>query len=184
MKALNLKENSDKLNSEFTGDKIEINKTMSRIMREAKNRAKPSSCLICGKEQTSFCNSHTVPAFCLRNIEKDGKVCTCNSIVKYPFYIKSENGINEAGSFRLICRECDSVVFQEYENPKAYNEKPSSKILAQIALKNGLKAISKRMDEIKMYDVLKEKPMGKENFIEGIQAIKEMERITCLHFSS
>jgi len=175
MKALNLKENSDKLNSEFTGDKIEINKTMSRIMREAKNRAKPSSCLICGKEQTSFCNSHTVPAFCLRNIEKDGKVCTCNSIVKYPFYIKSENGINEAGTFRLICRECDSVVFQEYENPKAYNEKPSSKILAQIALKNGLKAISKRMDEIKMYDVLKEKTIGKENFIEGIQAIKEMD---------
>ena len=175
MKPINIKENSDKFNSEFNGDKIEINKTMNGIMREAKLRAKPSVCLICGKEQTSFCNSHTVPAFCLRNIEKNGKVCTSNSIVKYPFYIKTENGINEAGTFRLICRECDSVTFQEYENPNAYNSEPSSKILAQIALKNGLKAISKRMNEINMYDILRDRTVGKDKFIDAMTTIEIMD---------
>lgn len=175
MKTINIKENSDKLNSEFVGDRVEINKTMNGIMREAKSRAKLSACLICGKEQTSFCNSHTVPAFCLRNIEKNGKVCTSNSIVKYPFYIKTENGVNEAGTFRLICRECDSVIFQEYENPNAYNSAPSSKILAQIALKNGLKAISKRLNEINMYGILIDRTLGKEKFIDGMTTIEKMD---------
>lgn len=175
MKVLNIKESSDELNQEFTGDRIEVNKTMSRIMRDAKNRAKPARCMICGKEQTSFCNSHTVPAFCLRNIEKAGKVCTSNSIVQYPFYLKSENGVNEAGTFRLICRECDNVIFQEYENPNAYNQIPSSKILAQIALKNSLKSISKRMDEINMYDILKDITTGNEQYINGTNTINEMD---------
>ncbi|MDE7348081.1 MAG: hypothetical protein K2N53_00280 [Clostridia bacterium] len=176
MKPINIKENSDRLNSEFIGDRIEINKTMNSIMREAKSRAKLSTCLICGKEQTSFCNSHTVPAFCLRNIAKNGKVCTSNSIVKYPFLIKAVNGVNEAGTFKLICHKCDGFIFQEYEDPSAYNKsEPSSKILAQIALKNGLKAISKRMNELKMYDILREQTLGNEKFIDGMIAIAKMD---------
>lgn len=172
MKAFNIKENIDKIIAVSIGDNVEINKGMSRIMREAKNQAKPHCCLICEKEQTSFCNSHTVPAFCLRNIQKNGKVFTCNSIVKYPFYLKKESGINDAGTFRLICRECDNNVFQDYENPSAYDTEPNTKILAQIALKNSLKAISKRMNEIQMYEVLKKYTVGKERLLDAFSSVE------------
>lgn len=41
MKILNLKDNSDKIKEEFQDDKVEVNKRMSRILREAQHRAKP-----------------------------------------------------------------------------------------------------------------------------------------------
>lgn len=61
-----------------------------------------------------------------------------------------EKGIREAGTFQLICRECDSVIFQEYENEDNYKKEPNGMMLAQIAMKNYLKAISKRLNELEI----------------------------------
>lgn len=60
-------------------------------------------------------------------------------------------GVGEAGTFLFICRECDSVTFQDYENEKIYNSPLANKVLAEIALKNYLQIIYKRTVENQIY---------------------------------
>ena len=46
------------------------------IQKKAKILSKSTRCLICGKETSSMCNSHVVPAFILKEISF--------SVYKYP----------------------------------------------------------------------------------------------------
>lgn len=137
---------------------IELNKKMSKAMAEIRREIKSGQCFYCGKSVDSYCNSHNIPRFCLKNIGSDGEVVGPNAILGLPkmgvSIGKETLGINEAGTFSLICRECDSVIFQDYENPSNYelDKKPSQKMLAQIALKNYLKFIHKRKLEIALLE--------------------------------
>lgn len=130
--------------------KVEINKAMNGMLRQARENARLDTCYICGKPCSSFCNSHSIPQFCLKRITKDGKL--------YPSILNSglpladrEYGVKEAGTFQLICRDCDSKIFQEYETPEAYASVPKGRVLAQICMKNYLQMISKRRREIELY---------------------------------
>ena len=80
-------------------------------------------------------------------------VLTLNSLIDLPF-IKKETGVGQTGTFQIICRDCDSKVFSDYENPDNYSSMPTQKMLAQIALKNNLKYISKRKQEIGLHTVI------------------------------
>lgn len=141
--------------SNLGDEKITVNKAVSKINRHIREKAKASTCCVCGKECTSFCNSHSIPQFSLRNIAEKGKVA---QVLQGEFPLMKENvGINSAGTFQLICRECDSSIFQKYENPGAYLLQPTERILAQIALKNELHMISKRNHEVELYDFLEKK---------------------------
>ena len=135
--------------------KVEINKFHSRFNREVREAAKLTKCYVCGKECTSFCKSHSVPQFCLKRIAPDGKVYFSGMQQDIPF-MGEDVGVKEAGTFQLICRECDSRLFQDYENPAVYQTPPSGKVLAQIALKNYLQMISKRFRERVLYSRLSE----------------------------
>lgn len=132
-------------------DIIQVKKTVNDIIKDSRAQSKLNNCYYCGKKCTSFCNSHSIPQFCLRNIAIKGKVYYSNTILDIPV-MKDDKGVNEAGTFHLICPDCDSKVFQDYETPENYNEIPSTKMLAQIHMKNNLKNISKRLMEIEMYD--------------------------------
>lgn len=132
---------------------IVLNKMLSQTLSEVRAEAKDAVCFHCGETVTSFCNSHNVPRFCLENIGVAGKVTGPNAILGLPTMGvsigKEFQGIGEAGTFRIICRECDSKIFQEYENPDNYKDTPpTQKMLAEIAMKNYLKFISKRKLEI------------------------------------
>ncbi|MDU6015691.1 MAG: hypothetical protein E6Y82_05830 [Clostridium perfringens] len=133
-------------------NKIEQKKTINRELARARKESKQEKCKYCGKETTSFCNSHTLPAFCLRNIANEGKVLITNALVGFPL-IDEEKGVNNAGTFQLICRDCDSKIFQEYEDPENYKEKPTNEMLAQIAMKNSLRYIGKRQYEYAIFDL-------------------------------
>ena len=91
---------------------IEATKALNKMIKDSRNQAKQSNCYYCGNDCDSFCNSHTLPAFCLRNIAQNGKVFYSNTILDLPL-LKDDNGVNEAGTFHLICRDCDSKVFQD-----------------------------------------------------------------------
>ncbi|MEK5358046.1 hypothetical protein [Paenibacillus sp. FSL L8-0709] len=134
----------------FDKKKIEFNKRVGSFLKVSRADAKNAECYICGKECSSFCNSHSVPQFCLQNISFAGKFYHSGNLVDMPMLDK-EKGIGEAGTFKIICRECDSSVFSDYENPEAYYQRPTDKMLAQIAMKNELKSISKRQFEIQLY---------------------------------
>ena len=146
-----------KTDEKFNKDKvIQAKKQFSSMKKESEQKTKLTKCYYCGKVCESFCNSHTLPAFCLKNIALDGKVFYMNTILNIPL-LKDDKGINEAGTFHLICRDCDSKIFQDYENPDNYENKPSIKMLAQIDMKNNLKNISKRLIENHMYDIMPDK---------------------------
>jgi len=135
--------------------KIPINKFASRIFKKAREQAKDATCHLCGKPCTSFCNSHSVPHFTLENIAENGKVeeTLQGALPTSP----KDTGLNQAGTFHLICHDCDNTVFKDYENPDAYQKPPSDIMLAQIAVKNYLQMISKRKVESKLYDLLEQR---------------------------
>lgn len=138
------------------GDKkITVNKFASRINRKARERAKEDTCCVCGKICTSFCNSHSIPQFALHRIAENGKVAQVLQ-GEIPT-MGDDTGLNSAGTFRLICRECDSSIFQKYENPNAYSKQPTEQMLAQIAMKNELHMISKRKHEIELYNLMEQR---------------------------
>lgn len=139
-------------------DKILFRKRMSEKMSYISSLIKGDACFACGKKVTGFCNSHSIPRFCLESIANNGLVIGGNAIIRANisghYYAKTYIGIKEAGTFRLICRECDSTMFQNYENPESYLEDspPPQKVLAEIALKNYLEYINKRKYEIAIYE--------------------------------
>ena len=141
---------SDEDRNRFNQHKIQYNKQLSSFLRRSREESKNTSCFYCGKPCKSFCNSHSVPRFCLKNIAIDGMVYHSNTVINMPLY-DIQKGVNEAGTFHIICSECDNNVFSDYEEPSNYNNAPSDKMLAQIALKNNLLSISKRQLEIVLY---------------------------------
>ena len=136
-------------------DIISASKAINGLIKDSRALAKPAKCYYCDEPCDGFCNSHTLPAFCLRNIAQKGKVFYSNSILDLPT-LKNDKGVNESGTFHLICRDCDSKIFQAYENPDNYDEIPTTKMLAQIDMKNNLKNISKRLIELEMYRLMGE----------------------------
>lgn len=137
----------------YESHKIAIRKHSAQIIKEAKQKAKRQTCYICGKECSSFCISHSVPQVFLKRIATNGKVYFSGIQLDMPL-LGPDTGVKEAGTFRLICRECDSKVFQDYEDISAYNQLPTGKMLCEIAMKNYLLMIGKRLQEYEMYNSL------------------------------
>ncbi len=130
---------------------INFHKALSMGESFAKKNIRPNNCLICNSSKNSFCNSHSVPARCLRAIAINGEVKSFNGLVKIPA-VDGDKGVNEAGTFRLICRKCDDEVFKDYETFEKYTDKkPADKILHEIALKNYLKYYHKKAFEAEAF---------------------------------
>lgn len=129
---------------------IELRKEYSRIISKSRQQAKKSECLWCGKKITRFCNSHSVLQFVLENIDLDGKLDYFNSMLNLPL-INEDKGITEAGTFKLICSDCDNTIFQDYEEFSKLESKPTEVMLEEIALKNVLMMLNKGYFEIELY---------------------------------
>lgn len=135
---------------------IYIRKILNDYKSRATANAKSDTCYLCQKKSSSFCNSHSVPKFCLKNIAAQGEVYYINTILKNKCISASE-GIGRAGVFKIICRDCDSKWFQDYENPSSYEKRMSKQMMAQIALKDSLLMLSKRFHEKELYKLFADK---------------------------
>lgn len=135
---------------------IELRKKTSSAMKEIRNRARRDYCYYCGKKVEGFCNSHSVPAFCLKNISVKGVVLNTNEMLGIPT-IDTRYGINNATTFHIICKECDNKLFRNYENPSNYEQLPTQEMFAEIDLKNCLRSIDKKFREIELYSLIEEK---------------------------
>lgn len=135
---------------------IEIRKKFGEVRRESQKRAKPTKCIICGKETSEFCNSHSIPQFALKNIASNGQVINGACALDI-FFMDSKDGINRSGTFVYICRECDSKIFADYENEEALLNQPSNLLMAEIDLKNTLIQLAKRHNEVELYNIIQEK---------------------------
>lgn len=167
--------NFTKIDKEKQPDEIiDAKKNFNKTIKDSRRLSKLKKCYYCMTDCDSFCNSHTLPAFCLRNIAQNGKVYYSNSILNLPL-LKNEKGINEAGTFHLICRDCDSKIFQDYENPNNYEDIPSMKMLSQIDMKNNLKNISKRLMEKEMYDIMLERFKAREEWTHAKKYVSDLD---------
>lgn len=146
---------TEKERLEYENRKIQTNKMLTRIIAQARKNAKPDHCYLCKGKCSSFANSHTVPRFTLRSIANHGKLALPLQ-QEIPTLGKSI-GIGNAGTFHLICSNCDNTRFQKYEDPVAYDKAPDNVMLAQIALKNYLRLISKRHEEYQLYELAKKR---------------------------
>lgn len=134
-------------------DKREARKKYSAFQRQVRENAKLKKCIICGKDCSSFCNSHTIPQFVLKKIAKNGELVTGMSLLKNPL-LDREVGIKKTITFNIICNDCDNTLFQEYEDSNAYNKKISMQMIQKIALKNHLRMLAKRLQEIENHKML------------------------------
>ena len=123
-------------------EKKELRKIIKKAQYDSRKELLEAKCFYCGKK-TAFCNSHFVPKSYLKNIAENGEVFLSHKAMKIDV-VEQSTGVNATGTFRLICRDCDNTIFKDYENFN-YDDQPSTTILAQIALKNFLKLIDKRM---------------------------------------
>lgn len=146
---------------------IKEKKKWAKLFLRARTEAKMSHCLLCGKSVTSFCKSHTVPKMILKNISDSGNLLTSNALFGIETH-KVKTGIENTGTFFVICNDCDNTWFQDYENPENLLGDLSDKILAEIALKNYLLFLSKRYFENKLYPC-----MFEENFVRHINTQNE-----------
>lgn len=134
-------------------DFIELKKQMNTIIKKSHEDSKLDYCLCCGKKVSSFCNSHSLPNFILKNISKDGYVLTSNNYFKMPL-IDDTKGLKNSGTFKRICNECDNTIFTNYESLEQLLSIPRKKIMTQIDLKNSLRMYDKRLNELALYNIL------------------------------
>lgn len=153
---------------------IDNKKQMSRLLSDVRQRAKRSACYCCGESVKSFCDSHYVPRFCLKNIAMNGKLKYFNDFIGFDL-LSYEKGVKQAGVFNLICRLCDSKLFQEYENPDNYISIPTTQMLAEIAMKDYLKFIYKRDLEKAMNQIVVEKTPMFAGFVSAQEKTKNLD---------
>ena len=132
-------------------NEIELQKRFNSAIKKSHDDSKLDYCLCCGKKVSSFCNSHSLPKFILRNISKDGFVLTSNNYFKMSLMDK-KTGLNKSGTFKRICNDCDDIIFKDYESEEQLLIPPRKKIMTLIDLKNCLRVYDKRLNEIALYN--------------------------------
>lgn len=135
-----------------TVDEKIFNKNMSRIKSLAYQNIKNTKCICCDTDISSCCNSHSIPRFCLNNISQNGKLYTTLNIMRKN--VQMDTGINKAGTFHIMCKKCDNTIFNDYENPSKYMERPTNDMLNQIAIKNFIYKIYVQRFSSAIYDIL------------------------------
>ncbi len=133
-----------------TEEIIEIKRKLNTQIKDARKKSRHKKCLLCGKEG-GFCDSHTIPRFCLENIAWNGKLNSFNTLIDSKL-LSNDSGIGNAGIFHIICKSCDGRVFQNYEKVEAYEKYPTEIALNQIALKNALRDIYKHETETELFE--------------------------------
>lgn len=134
-------------------DIVNQKKKLTGILKKARDNAKPNKCIICDEPQTSFCNSHLIPQMILRTIADNGKLLQPNVLIGIEM-LDIEKGVNNASTFHFICKQCDSILFQNYENKDILKRYPTDKMMAEIALKNLILMLSKRNEEKALFNLL------------------------------
>ena len=74
-------------------------KSKKNIKKTAETRRRKKRVIIVENHVMDFAISHTVPAFCLKNIADKGKVYYANTINRFTDIKKLIKGVNEAGTF-------------------------------------------------------------------------------------
>lgn len=131
----------------------------SEFVSEIKKYARSDYCLLCGQKMTSPCNSHVVPQFILKVISEEGKVAYGHylNLIEVGGFNKI-TGLNNAYTFKLICKKCDNKHFSHYENPEnlinfsSLSDSEKKIILCEMAIKTHLSHIQTKYQRLILMD--------------------------------
>lgn len=130
------------------------NRQLKDFLSNAKKEFKVNTCFLCGKPINGTCNSHSIPQFVLKELHQNSDLCSASSFLDPTKGELSKKGINNCGTFHLICHECDQNYFKDYENEKTLDGLPvlihtnlGCKILAEIMLKSVLLEYYKKCED-------------------------------------
>lgn len=133
----------------------------SKFIGEINKNSRVDECVLCGTKMTSACNSHVVPQFILKEIAEEGHISYGHALHSFDVGgVKKTTGINDAYTFRLICRKCDSKYFKNYENPDnlinfdMLSENDKKVMLCEMALKTHLSHLNMKYRELVMLDMV------------------------------
>lgn len=160
-------------------DRLKFNKYLAELFKQSEHKAKRPFCLLCGQSVTSFCNSHIIPKFVIKNIAKDSMVAEAQQLVfSKSDYLSKNKGVNNAETIRIICNECDNTLFQDYENEEALKNKPTNRLMAEIALKDSLLMLYKRRIEVELSEILHIK-----NTLKGVETTRKIHSLDIRDYS-
>jgi len=138
-----------------------LKKEESEFVGAINKNSKVDTCVLCGSKMTSACNSHVVPQFILKGIAEEGHVSYGHALHSFDVGgVKKTTGINDAYTFRLICRKCDGKYFKHYENPDnlinfdMLPENDKKIMLCEMALKTHLSHLNMKYRELVMLDMV------------------------------
>ena len=133
----------------------------SKFVGAINKNSKVDECVLCGSKMTSACNSHVVPQFILKEIAEEGHVSYGHALHSFEVGgVKKTTGINDAYTFKLICRKCDGKYFKHYENPDnlisfdLLSENDKKIMLCEMALKTHLSHLSMKYRKLVMIDMV------------------------------
>ncbi len=182
----------------FLPDDKELISNAKRIFDEKRDKyLAEKKCFLCGREFRRI-KSHHIPYSILRNIQQE-EIGKYNFFLNLPFISEKVDGAKKAGTFRLICSDCDRKYFQNYEKKELYfDEKEGNssyslngldfitdKFVTEIALKNYLKSFYERDYEKLAYDALLLAFQNKfgscllERYIKNDMSAEEMQTYFC-----
>ena len=125
---------------EFGAHEYEL---MNRAMTYTEINYAPSKCRLCGRVHPVFTQSHSVPEFILRKIRENGYLIRSTVPMNIKGAKKDSVSARNAGTFEIICQDCDSRCFQVYEQEDNLLKPPTDQLMAQIALKDSLHQLYK-----------------------------------------
>ena len=141
----------------FQKAKIEDSKFVTAVNKYSK----VDECVLCGSKMTSACNSHVVPQFILKEIAENGHVSYGHALHSFNVGgVKKTTGINDAYTFKLICKKCDGKYFKHYENPNnlinfdSLSENDKKIVLCEMALKTHLSHLNMKYRKLVMLDMV------------------------------
>lgn len=147
---------------------IEAKKELNELVLNAKKKARETKCLLCGKECSTLVSSHSIPRYILNSISNNGYLYNPTAINDDTGFIIDEKfGLKKAGTFHLICNECDKSFFKCYEEYNEiydlFNKIKNHKIdftvhikLASIYLKSILKEYHTKKIDVHVHEHFKE----------------------------
>lgn len=106
---------------------IENNKLRNERLRDARkqiNDASEMKCLICKKQITSFCHSHSVPLSIFEKMDlENNQLCSHETICQSRIITNIYSGKTNSGIFKNICRDCDNNFFNKLDNIDVLKDK-------------------------------------------------------------
>lgn len=157
---------------------IKAIKETKEFIAMTKKEFKVSNCVLCGKAIDGKCNSHSVPQFVLKELRDNSKLFSVNSVIDYTNGGLSLKGLNNCGTFHLLCPNCDGHVFSDYENKESLDTLTSTitsafgcKIMAEIMLKSCLLEYYKKQQDHYFQDAINRIPEYEPKYIGDFSSI-------------